>query len=1000
MKKSTTSLRLFQDASLVFKLTQFMLLVGVSGLIALTIWNWAERPEIAFFCGFLAVLMGLGWFLCIWVDKLFAEREIQQIRNENTLRSLIETSQDLIWVVDTEGKLVSSNQAFKEVMKAQTGLVLADGMNFKGRKLDDMGDAKKWLEHYQRAFNGETFYVEEEAKVEGTVFTTQIQFYPIYENGEVIGATVCARDITLLRQQEEDFVKIRKAVESTGEAIMITDIDGNSIYHNDAFEALLQYTIEELNEQDGFSLIFDEQGKSQRILQHIKKGATWQEESRVSNKAGKELIINFRCDAIKDDEGNFIGLIGMLSDVTERKRTEEILAGVLNSSHNGIMAFEAVRDNAGNLIDLIWTMANKSARRMLDRENVDLIGKRLLEELPEYRNNGLFHLYKNVIENDELLNIEHFLDDEQAEQRIWMNTIAVKLGDGLNVTFHDISERKWAEESLLKAKHEAEAAARAKADFLATMSHEIRTPMNAVIGMTGLLLNTELNREQKEYVETVRISGDNLLTVINDILDFSKIDSGKMELESQSFSLRESVEDVFDLLSTKANEKGLELITEFVPDLPHFIVSDPTRLRQVLVNLVNNAIKFTEEGEISVRVRSKGHEDSQTRLEFAIRDTGIGIPEDKIDRLFKSFSQIDSSTTRKYGGTGLGLAISKNLIELLGGQIWIESKYGQGSTFYFTILVREDAERIPPTPASLPQGAKVLLVDDNTSFLHHTADKLEGWGLDVVSLRSTKQLINRLGLEPFDLLIMDLDMPGENSEQLLEAIREEHPVGELPIIVLSARLESPTNKKQPLFDVYMRKHVKQVQLRAQISRLLSNHSRPLEPKIINSTQVSDPENRSFQDTLNILIAEDNLVNQKVASRILQKLGFQADIAENGLKALKALDRKPYNLIFMDLQMPEMDGLQATQAIKERFADKKDDQPIIIAMTANAMKGDRERCLAAGMDDYISKPIQIKNIEEALWRWFPKQVEATCASASPETSHDQSTKALSSLPENP
>ncbi len=976
MKVPFANLRLLQDAPLTGKLTQFALMLGVSGLMALAMWNWGEHADIALFCGFLAFMLGLGWFFSIWAEKLYGDQAIQQMRNENTLRSLIETSQDLIWVVNKEGKLVSSNQAFKEVMREQTGLVLADGMNFKGRKLTDMGDAKTWLDHYQRAFQGETFFVEEGANIEGINYTTQIQFYPIYENGEVIGATVCARDITLLRQQEEDFVKIRKAVESTGESIVITDIAGNSIYHNDAFINLFQYTVEELNEIGGFVGLFGEQRQAkieEKILGKIREGETWQEEVHLYNQAGETLFINLRADAIKDDDGNLVGLIGMLTDITDSKRTEQILAGVLHSSQNGIMAFDSIRDSSGNIVDFVWTMVNKTAHKMLDREAHPLIGKRLLAELPEYRENGLFHLYKNVVEQDELLNVEHFLDDASTGLRIWMNTVAVKLGDGLNVTFHDISERKWAEESLLKAKQEAEAAARAKAEFLATMSHEIRTPMNAVIGMTGLLLNTPLNLEQKEYVETVKISGDNLLTVINDILDFSKIDSGKMELENQDFMLIDSVEDVFDLLSGKAHEKGLELIADFAPNLPDSITADPTRLRQVLVNLVNNALKFTSEGEISVRVRARGREGDKIRLEFAVRDTGIGIPKDKIHRLFKSFSQVDSSTTRKYGGTGLGLAISKNLVELMEGHIWIESEPGKGSTFYFTILVKETENYVPAPSAPLPRNARVLLIDDNTSFLFKTVDLLERWGLQAVGLRKGEQVAERLSREMFHLAIIDLNMKGDplGGQALIRQIRAQLSPQELPIIALSSHQDNnELEGGDPQYQVLLRKHVKQGQLRRQLSYWLT-----LDPNAEAKTSApglseQDAPAEAYQTALRILITEDNLVNQKVATRILQKLGLQADIAGNGLEALQALELKPYDLIFMDLQMPEMDGLEAAKAINKRFADDKEAQPTIIAMTANAMKGDRERCIAAGMDDYISKPIQIKDIEGALSKWFP------------------------------
>ncbi|MEL7339142.1 MAG: response regulator, partial [Bacteroidota bacterium] len=493
--------------------------------------------------------------------------------------------------------------------------------------------------------------------------------------------------------------------------------------------------------------------------------------------------------------------------------------------------------------------------------------------------------------------------------------------------------------------------------------------MNAVIGMTGLLLGTPLDLEQKEYVETVRISGENLLTVINDILDFSKIDSGKLELENQGFGLVDCVEDVLDLLSTKANEKGLELISDISTDIPPQIISDPTRLRQVLVNLVNNAIKFTHKGEvcISARYLEKTPQD-KLKLEFAVKDTGIGIPENKIHRLFKSFSQVDSSTTRKYGGTGLGLAISKKLVELMGGTIWIESEYGHGSTFFFTVVVGQEPLPLKTEVPTIPTGKKVMLIDDNLTYLHRLTELTKDWGLEVKAFSSPREALDSLQKHQYDLMITDLDMPVISGESLIQKVRSTISPKAMPIIALSSRLDNPAEEIQAMIDAYLRKHVKQAYLRAQISRILleQDGTQPKQPKK-TPKQSSAP---GFNQNIRILITEDNLVNQKVALRMLQKLKMSADIAGNGLEALHAMRLKQYDLIFMDLQMPEMDGLQTTEAIYEEFGPGRDNRPLIIAMTANAMKGDRERCLEAGMDDYISKPIQLNNIKEALEKWFP------------------------------
>ncbi|MEL7530671.1 MAG: response regulator, partial [Bacteroidota bacterium] len=444
-----------------------------------------------------------------------------------------------------------------------------------------------------------------------------------------------------------------------------------------------------------------------------------------------------------------------------------------------------------------------------------------------------------------------------------------------------------------------------------------------------------------------------------------------LEISSKPFSLVlvDKRSKTSSTQSTKTNEKGLELISNIAPEIPHQIISDPTRLRQVLVNLVNNAIKFTPKGEVMISARYvEETADKKLKLEFAVKDTGIGIPENKIHRLFKSFSQVDSSTTRKYGGTGLGLAISKKLVELMGGEIWIESEYGHGSTFFFTILVGRESLPLKTSLPPIPKGKEVLLIDDNTTYLQKTAELLEEWGLQVKACDNPRAVNDLLAKHRYDLMITDLDMPIVPGEKLIRNVRKTYKKEQLPIIVLSSRLENPSEEDQANYDAYLRKHVKQAYLRAHISKILSEDSSSAHlPK---QPQAQDSEPQEFRSDLRILITEDNLVNQKVALRMLQKLKMTADIAGNGLEALHAMRIKKYDLIFMDLQMPEMDGLQTTEAIYKEFGPGRENRPVIIAMTANAMKGDKERCLEAGMDDYISKPIQLSDIRNALCKWFP------------------------------
>ena len=976
-----------------------------------------------------------------------AEAALAQERE--LLHILVEHLPDRIYFKDTEGHYLLNNRAHLESLGVKTQAETLGKTLFDFHPPELAQGYHQWEQEVLRS--GQPVLDKEELAWHGGTgeprwhLTSKI---PLRDaQGCVTGLIGISHDITARKQAEAAVAReralLRTLIDNLPDRIHFKDAEGRYQLNNQSHLRWLGLTKqEEVTGKTQFDFVPAAEAQKYREwdLEIMRSGAPVldQEECTLKKSDGGTEVLDklawLRRRAIHgpeemrwrlvskipvlDPHGQPLGIITISHDVTRRRQLEEdsqrehtLLRTLIDHLPDAIY----VKDNLGRK-----TLANKADVRNLGRATeADVLGQSDFMFFPATVAAKFHADDRAVLETGQpVINREESFVDQQGQPR-WLLTSKLPLHDaegrvvGLVGVGHDITERKQSEillqQQAVSLAHtnteletaigranqlalQAELANQAKSEFLANMSHEIRTPMNGVIGMTGLLLDTELTNEQREFTEIVRTSGESLMTVINDILDFAKVEARKLDLEILDFDLRSTLESAADMLALRAQSKGLELNCLIEPEVPVRLQGDPGRLRQILVNLAGNAVKFTSQGEVSIRVALVADSDSSVTLKFTVKDTGIGIPPARINALFAAFVQVDSSTTRQYGGTGLGLAISKQLTHLMGGQIGVESVLGQGSTFWFTVVLTKQppSREVPPEPLASLAGVKILVVDDHATNRLVVTTLLRNWGCRYEEAASGEAALDALRTaaatgDPFRLALLDMCMPSMDGEGLAHWIKADPELQPTVLLLLTslAQPSTPARLVECGFAGCLPKPLHQSALRNLITQVLGKavpaDHRLAAPRAADFIpHLTDGQPR--RSAARILVAEDNPTNQAVALAILLRLGYRADAVANGLEAITALQQIPYDLVLMDCLMPEMDGYEATKRIRQPGSGSRTPNLPIIAMTASAMQGDREKCLRAGMNDYLSKPVQPAALASALDLWLSGAAKLPVANA--------------------
>ncbi|MBI2511347.1 MAG: PAS domain S-box protein [Opitutae bacterium] len=962
--------------------------------------GYTSLPEVLLIGGVVIAVLAGGLIRVLATSRKrawrLAEKMTADLRRTETearrLALVAKHTANAVGLADTEGNIVWLNEGFTrlfgytiEEVQGKFAPKLLRGPGTSLRMFAEIARAAR----EGRATHGELLCYAKD----GSAIWTDFEMQPLRdEQGAVTGFMSIQLDITARKQAEAELARreelFRFILNSVPVGVAWESFtgDGERTWVNDAVMEMSGLTPAEVLDNANFERVTppEDWRRQQEAYARLRRGEIdrFTLEKRYVRRDGSERGCILHVRAFRDAQGKILQEVSVVVDVSELKRTEQKLQ---QQEALFRFIFESVP------VGLSWVVPGHGETRMVNAEHVRITGVAAEKSNDQQAFDRITHpddvpRQAALVQQMQTGLIDRFTLEKryrrsdgsvtwvQLSRRLYRDAHGQPVQE-LNALV-DITALKETQAELARANERAERAAQeaqqanvAKSQFLAVMSHEIRTPMNGVIGMTSLLLETPLNAEQREFAETIRTSGDALLTIINDILDFSKIESGRMELESAEFVLRDCVEAALDVLATRASEKQLDLLYEIADGTPTSVRGDQTRLRQVIVNLLGNALKFTEKGEVVLSVRpadgvavrvDEAGPAPVVELLFAVRDTGIGIPPEAMARLFQSFSQVDASTTRKYGGTGLGLAISKRLAELMGGRMWVESETGRGSTFLFTIKV----DAVPSKPRPFQHNARatvenrsLLIVDDNVTNRQILGRLAQGWGMHARAVESGAAALELLrGGARFDVAVLDMHMPEMDGVTLAREIGR---LGrEMPLVLLSSIGQRPP---PGLFVASLTKPAKSDLLIEAIARCLGNAAaRGHEPALAASPALAGarPER--------VLLAEDNVVNQKVAIHLLASLGYAADVVDNGYAVLDAIAHRRYDVVLLDVQMPGMDGLEVARRLVATQPNAAF-RPWLVALTANAMQGDRELCLAAGMDDYLSKPIKKPELGAAFER---------------------------------